>query len=194
MTGVVKKVLRLFPNPPTEINGERQKGNLFINALKQWTGKSSATVIFDSTVDEFTNHGLFNKIKGKHNVAFVGFTTEGDVFGGFYSVAVTNFYDFFHDPNLFAFSFESHGRCKTPQRFVVKQELRHLARVRFFKGDDFGQFVQFDGPGWFYFGNEKSRTYCHLLSAGFEGIKDTTLTGTTGVKYTCYRLIAILLE
>ena len=57
-----------------------------VNALKEWTGKSSSTIIFDSTIDEFTDQGLFERVKGKPNVAMVGTTTDGDVFGGFYTV------------------------------------------------------------------------------------------------------------
>ena len=60
-----------------------------ISALKEWTGKTKATILFDSTVDEFTDDGLFNKVRSKQNVALVGFTTDGDVCGVFYSVAVT---------------------------------------------------------------------------------------------------------
>ena len=81
-----------------------------VNALKEWTGKESATIIFDSTVDEFTTDGLFEKVKGKRNIAVVGFTTDGDVFGGFHNVAVTEQAFWFDDPNIFVFSFESHGR------------------------------------------------------------------------------------
>ena len=60
-----------------------------INALKEWTGKAKTTVVYDSTVDEVTHDRLFNTVKGKPNIAVIGFTTDGDVFGGFYSVAVT---------------------------------------------------------------------------------------------------------
>ena len=53
-----------------------------INHMMEWRGKASGEVVDDSTVDEFTGDGLFNKVKGKENVALVGFTTDGDVFGG----------------------------------------------------------------------------------------------------------------
>ena len=82
-----------------------------VEALKEWTGKSSATIIFDSVVDEFTDQGLFKKIKGKANIALVGFTADGDVFGSFYSLAVTEQDKWVYDRNMFVFSFESHGRC-----------------------------------------------------------------------------------
>ena len=81
-----------------------------IEALKEWTGKSEAKLVFDSTVDWITGNSLFEKIKNKPNVAFVCFTADGDVCGGFYSVAVTKLKEGFDDPNLFIFSFESHGR------------------------------------------------------------------------------------
>ena len=60
-----------------------------VNALKEWTGKTHGAVVYDSKVDPFTDDGLFERVKGKSNIALVGFTTEGDVFGGFHSVAVT---------------------------------------------------------------------------------------------------------
>ena len=74
-----------------------------VDALKVWTGKARATVIFDSTVDEFTHDRLFDKVMGKPNIALVGLTTEGDVFGGFYSRAVTEQSWLFNDPNMFIF-------------------------------------------------------------------------------------------
>ena len=82
MTSLVKKVVGWFSNPPTETNAENQRGKRSINALKEWTGKTTATVIFDSTVDEFTHNGIFNKVKGKPNVALVGFTTDRTCLAG----------------------------------------------------------------------------------------------------------------
>ena len=172
-----------------------------VNALKGWTGKTRATTIFDSTVDEFTHDGLFQKVKGKPNIAVVGFTTDGDVFGGFYSVAVTEQDEDFNDPNIFVFSFESHGRCMTPQRFVVKEELKKRALVYFYKNDSYG-FVDFgvDGVGGFTLGNEKSKSFCRDMSDAFEGLEDTTLTGQNNTYFHnppyhhFARLVAIQLE
>ena len=149
-----------------------------INVLKEWTGKARATVVFDSTVDEFTDNGIFNKVKGKPNIALVGFTTDGDVFGGFYSVAVDRQDRWFFDPNIFAFSFESHGRCMTPQRFFVKERRRKKAFVRFeiLNSNGFVRLAVF-GVGGFTLGNESSKSCCWDMSNAFEGIEDTTLTG-----------------
>ena len=149
-----------------------------VEQLKRWTGKARATIVFDTTVDLFTHDGLFNKVKGKQDVAVIGFTTDGDVFGGFYSVAATKQCQwFFWDPNIFVFSFESHGRCMTPQRFVPKEELKRRARVKFWKSNKSG-FVWFgvDLCGGFYLGHERSKSCCLNKSRAIEGLEDTTPT------------------
>ena len=168
-----------------------------INALKEWTGKARATIVFDSTVDEFTADGLFDKLKGKRNITIVGFTTDGDVFGGFYSIAVMQQDKGNVNLNVFVFSFESHGRCKTPQRFVLKEDMRKKAIVGFWRHNS-GGFVDFwvERPGHFWLGNEKSNSPCDKMSRAFEGLVDTTLTGKTSWSnpHHCNRLVAIQLE
>ena len=201
MTGLVKKVVRWYSDPPTEMNVERPMGKHSTKALKQWTRKASATIIYDSTVDEFTAECLFDKVKSKPNITLVGFTTDGVVFGVFFSVAVTKQERDFFDPSIFLFSFESHGRCVTPQRFVVKKEMKKKAFVNFWKSDNDRGFVliaMFGGSG-LYFGNESSKSYCRDLSDSFKGIEDTTLTEKNGTyrdgpfhHYT--RLVAVQLE
>ena len=42
--------------------------------LKRWTDKGKAHVVYDITVDEFTDQGLFNTLTMKPNVAIIGFT------------------------------------------------------------------------------------------------------------------------
>ena len=178
-----------------------------VKALKEWTGKANTTIIYDSTVDAFTLDGLFNKVKGKRNIAVIGFTTDGDVFGGFYSVAVMELDRESHDPNIFAFSFESHGRCKTPQRFYVKEGPKKDQRALtcFHKYNASG-FVEFSvsGCGSFWLGNERSRSNCQSMSRAFQGIQNTTLTGKSGSFnrgpfqrgpfHHCTRLVAIQLS
>ena len=171
-----------------------------INALKEWTGKAKTTVVYDSTVDEVTHDRLFNTVKGKPNIAVVGFTTEGDVFGGFYSVAVTKQMKTFFDRNIFVFSFESHGRCMTPQKFAAEKWYKKAANVVFWKNSSEG-FVQFgvDRVGYFFLGDEKSNSYCAYLSGAFEGLEDTTLSGqdtkyVTGPYHHCTRLVAVQLS
>ena len=166
----------------------------YANTLKEWTWRSTATVIYDSTVDEFTDECLFQAVKGRQDIAIVATTTDGDVFGGFYYMAVTRQDEWHYDVNMFIFSFESHGRCETPQMF---DETRGDAGVEFFKNDASGRFVEFYGGcgGRFSLGNEKSTTMCNNLSRGFKNIEDTTLTGTNHPeKFTCTRLVAIQFE
>ena len=172
-----------------------------VNALKEWTGKASATKLYDSMVDEFTLDRIFFKIKGKPNIAIVAFTTDGDVFGGFYSFAVTEQRKNFYDQTIFAFSFESHGRCATPQRFNVMDERKKWVNVFFYENGSDG-FVWFgvDFFGGFYLGNEKSNSYCFNMSSAFEGIENTTLTGQNNTDsenppyHHCTRLVAVQLR
>ena len=171
-----------------------------VEALKQWTGKGRATIVYDSKKDVFTAGGLFNNVKDKANIAVIGFTTDGDVFGGFYSRAVTEQEEKFYDPTIFAFSFESHGRCATPQKFVLKEEWKELVNVKFWKNDSRGFVIFWMDCRWgFFLGNESSKSNCWNLSSGLEGLADTTLTGKTGYFYDtqfyhCTRLVAIQLE
>ena len=176
-----------------------------VDALKRWTGKARATIVYDSTVDPFTGDGLFEKVKGKPNIAVVGFTTDGDVFGGYYSVAVTEQRKWFKDPDMFVFSFESRGRCATPQKFRVKEGwFKDWGIVMFWKNYHYG-FVWFGVlvaalQCGFWLGNEESDTNCFDMSYAFEGLKDTTLTGKDGswdkgpARHHCTRLVAVQLE
>ena len=110
-----------------------------VKSLKEWTGKASATVLGGNNKDTFTRDGLFEKNKSKSNVALVVFTTDGDVFGGFYSVAVTEQWENSSDRDIFVFSFESHGRLETQQRFVVKEDMKSNT-VRFLHERQLGMF------------------------------------------------------
>ena len=98
------------------------------NTLKQWTGKSTASVVYDSTVDECTDECIFQSIKGTPNVEIVAFTTEGDSLAG--SSVVTEQGKWF-DTEHVIFSFESHGWCETPERFDVKECGKGNATVKY---------------------------------------------------------------
>ena len=93
------------------------------------------------------------------------------MFGGFYSVAVTEQNDSFHDPTMFVFSFESHGRCKTPQRFPVKDGLKEKAHVCVRKNYSNGfVWIGVQMTGGFFLGNERSNSFCWDMSDAFEGL------------------------
>ena len=167
-----------------------------LDALRQWTGKATATILYDSDVDPFNPNALFNKVRDRPNIAVVAFTTDKNVFGGYYSVAVTEQNKDFYDRTLFVFSFESQGRCMTPQRFVAKRCFKDNAYVNFYR--DRNQFVYFGvaNMGGFSLGNMKSETLCSNLHKAFEGLDDTTLTGNTYEEsyksyHHCVRLVAL---
>ena len=173
-----------------------------VGLLKEWTGMTSAEVVYNSAVDEFTDDGLFEKVKGKPNIALIVFTSDEDVFGGFYSVAVTEQKKSFYDPNIFAFSLESSGRCITPQKFEVKDGVRDKANVFFYKDHLRKTFMTFwvYGVCGFHLGGQESNTRCWGLSRGFAGLSDTTLSGETNYddknpsSHHCRRLFAIQLS
>ena len=164
--------------------------------LRRWTGTHDAAVLFDSDRDEFTGRGFFAAVVARPNVAVVAFTTDGDVFGGFYSVPVMEENTAFPDASICAFSFESHGRCVTPKRFVVKKAKKNKARVVVSTTYPEG-FVSFHvGMSSFSIGNERSGSFCWSLSKAFETMQDTTLTGKRGVHawHRCVRVIAVQLH
>ena len=165
-----------------------------VSALKEWTGKTDVTLLFDSNVDEYTYEAFFASILERPNVAVIATSTKGDVFGGFYHPAITAVTKFNWDPNMFVFSFESRGRCQTPQRFVLKEYIKIKAQVVRLNKTPRGSFLRFDaGPGEFYIGKERSRVMCFNLSEGFEAIENTTLVGQGPNQY-CMRVIAVQLS
>ena len=68
---------------------------------------------------------------------------DGDVFGGFRSIAVTVQDKFGNDSNMFVFLFESHGRRMKPQRFVALEKRKEKAGVVFWKNKSRG-YIMFD--------------------------------------------------
>ena len=94
-----------------------------------------------------------------------------DVFGVFFSRPATEQRNDNKTPNTFNFSFESHGRCATPQRFDVKDE-RGQCLCWLFKNISARWFVQFNGGfGRFSVGYENSVTICNCLSLALRGLR-----------------------
>ena len=169
-----------------------------VDALKEWTGKDSVSCVYDSNVDAFTHDGLFEKIVNKPNIALVGFTADGDVFGAFHGPAATRFGRNVYDPSMFLFSFESHGRCPTPQRFFPQRCFQNVACVKYVRNCGCG-FVEFlSGPSRVWLGNGDMRTASTNAGFGFDGLSHTTLTGANHVDddefFLCVRVMAFQLE
>ena len=170
-----------------------------LETLTRWTGTTRAVILFDSDIGEFSTDAFFWCVRDTPSVVLVVFTADGDVFGVFFSRAVTTQNEVIKDPNIFFFSLESHGRCETPQRFVVRREFQRSVWVLFNEHDRWtGRFgeVGLVGYGCLFIGNERSETACCGLSRIVESIEDTTLTGwcageTDTHTYRCIRLIAV---
>ena len=176
-------------------------GNGF-ESLKEWTGKEKATLVYDSNFDSSSPVTLFEKVRGKPNVAIIVFVKEGDVFGAFYSIALTEKNKEYVDLNAFVFSFKSHGRCRVPQRFMVKEEKEEDTVVGFGDLEDAFYFVFGCSEGGFsVYGDEFiTRCNCRDASKVFEGITDTTLLGNDGSsednrrRNICTRVVAFAFE
>ena len=167
-----------------------------VRALMRWTSAHRAVVVYDSVAERFTAWSLFSKIRDRSNIAVVAFTADGDVFGGFYRVAVTEADEDVRDPNVFVFSFESRGRCATPQQFPTRHDKKRAMTVRFRTDGDDGLFSLCAGTGGVFLGTELSNSFCCGLSSVFEGVEDTTLTGASGQRkhgpfHRCLRLVAV---
>ena len=99
------------------------------------------------------------------------------------------------NPNTFNFSFESHRRCKTPQRFDVNEDGNGECNVTLFKNNSFGLFVVFSGGyGLSSTGDEKKETWSSWLSADFKNVSDTTVPGKNSEKLTSCGYVSIQLE
>ena len=114
-----------------------------LSALKPWTEKNHTAVVYDRAFDEFSADGLFDKIKGKENVAVVAWMTQGGVFGGVYHNAMTEINENKIVQDMFIFAFESRGRCQTAQQSRLRNALNDKAFVRFSNCDTDGSFVMF---------------------------------------------------
>ena len=164
-----------------------------INALRKWTGKKNVLVLYDSMADECSTYTFFDSIKGKEQIAVIGFTPEGDVLGYYCKACLLRQDTTIFDPDLFLFSFESRGRCKTPKRFLPKRGVKNDLGLGFsihWASDSFAN-VFVARCGSISFGNERLKDGCSGLSKAFKDMEDLTLTGN---QYPCYsRLIAVRL-
>ena len=168
-----------------------------VRVLTIWTGKNTARLLYDSTVDEFTADGFFEKVRCKPNIAVVGFTSRDDVFGAFHSVAVAERDREVKDPTVFVFSFESHGRCATPKMFTLNPVVKWKEAVCLCTGGRDGShgFLKVSNPQAgceVFLGTPKHQTCCHDTRKCFEGLDDTTLTRS--VFYRCTRVLAVQMD
>ena len=164
-----------------------------ISALKCWTVRASANIIYDSRVDPFTDQGLFDKVK-KSNVAVVYFTTEGTFLWILHRCCDTTKGKFLRREYVCLPVRVARAVCDTAavpcegeersSGCVVLQQQRRVV-------------CHFSSEADCSLGNEKSNTHCWNRSQGFDGIADNTLTGKPSGRpnyHHCIRLVAIQLD
>ena len=54
----------------------RKKKADWVEVLREWTGKGCAAIVFHSKRDQSAHVGLFEKVKGKPNIAVIGFSGD----------------------------------------------------------------------------------------------------------------------
>ena len=147
-----------------------------VKTLKEWAGKEHAEVVYDSAACDFS-HDAFNECFESPSNAVVGITEDGDVYGGFVSVAVDQVKTFTPDPGNFIFSLASHRRCPVPQRWVIKPEKQETAVALF---DDNTYFIRFGGAdkeGRMFFITGPNGSFCYNLRESYDGVGDLWLCG-----------------
>ena len=165
-----------------------------LKALKTWTCKSKATLVFDSDKDGWDKL-KFNEVMKSPSHAVIGFTDEGDVFGGYVSVPLTET-GFFRDDGQFAFSFFSHGRCAVPQRWMMKKNREYAGLDVYIWPTGDNDFIRFGcfGSGLFRFNSRKNGSDIFDPSDRFDGLGDTVLTGQNKADFTTTRLLVVRLK
>ncbi|KAL7722348.1 hypothetical protein QTN25_001091 [Entamoeba marina] len=96
-------------------NDKRIKNNeLYPNSLskiKEWSGKNSYSILFDSDVDGDGGDGVLReKVFGKSNLYFIHFDDNQNVFGGYVDKKIEITEGWIRDPKSFAFSLLRNGR------------------------------------------------------------------------------------
>ena len=198
MASLFRSLLKRFSKRVSAKRAVEPSATPNVDALKQWTGKANVTILYDSTVDEFTKQGLFDKVVEKPNIAIVPFTDEGDVFGVYSNVGARSEEVPFEDPDMFIFSFQSHWIWGTPKRFLATEEGRQDLFVLFLPDNSNGVFVQFashrrnDLLPLALLGHEKSRTRCDGVWYSEQHLRGYLHAEED--RFSCARVVAVQLE
>ena len=148
-----------------------------VKTLKEWAGKETAELVYDSAACGFS-HDAFNACFESPNNAVVAITEDGDVYGGFVSVAVNGIGGYVTDADHFIFSLASHRRCAVPQRWAIKSEKQATA-VKLFNTNA-SYFIRFGGgsdEGRLYLIPGRNESFCFNPSESYDGVGDLWLCG-----------------
>ena len=166
-----------------------------LKALKTWTCKSKATLVFDSDKDGWDKPKFHEAMKKPSN-AVIGITDKGDIFGGYVSVALTETGKWLPDDGQFAFSLFSHGRCDVPQRWMMKKDREGAGKdVAIWRpgNNDYITFGNFN-CGSLKLNIQTNESWIGNPSRWFNGLGDTVLTGENHAFFTTTRLLVVRFE
>ena len=163
------------------------------DALKVWTGKTNATIVYDSSSCEW-DHNKFNELLKTPSNAVIGITEDGDVFGGFVSVAIEKANHWLPDGSLFVFSLFCHWRCDVPQKWELLERRKNVTETVMIFDTTNSSFIRFGSFGFFFFGEGRNCSYIGRLDMCFEGSNSFAITGREDARFTTNRLLIIHLE
>ncbi|KAL7715878.1 TLDc domain-containing protein [Entamoeba marina] len=98
-----------------------------IDLLKQWSGKTNLSIIYDTDIDGGQSNEIFiNKVLNKSNLYFVTFDSTRNVFGGYINSTINVSDKWVHDPNAFVFSLIRNNKKKC-KRYNIKSNYSNYA-------------------------------------------------------------------
>ena len=162
--------------------------------LKEWTGKARSSVVYDSTVDEFTADRLFNKVGASKMWHSSGSQRTATCLGGS-SVLLWNNKASCSSSRT-CLSFRSIARAVRDSAAVRLEEEadEEGARRILEEQQQWAVFWFYGCEGWFYLGDDKSDTFGSQVSHCFVRTEDITLTGEVWGRFICCRLVSVQKE
>ena len=164
-------------------------------ALEGALGKHHGRFIYDSALEGLGHKELFAKVKNHENVAVMGVTPSGDVFGGFVATPIKKQNSSTFDKEMVTFSFVAHGKDTPEGQPIIKHATGNCDFVYFGKEKAFS-FVQFwlGGEGLVLGGEEAYHSFYNPSYVS----SPTTARGpdakTDSPYHHCTRLVAIQLS
>ena len=147
--------------------------------LKEWVGSTAYRIAFDSRSDGMHHPTFLGRVLNRPNLMFIVTTHARDVFGVFARAPVRTVDVPSEDNGLFLFSLYSHGRVPEPRRWFRKpgDPRRAVAVTLRVASSD----VWFEAGAYSVVrvSTGRERSFCCALSACYDQLGDTALTGST---------------
>ena len=147
--------------------------------LKEWVGSTAYRIAFDSRRDGMHHPTFLGRVLNRPNLMFLVTTHARDVFGLFSRAPVRTVDVPSEDTGFFLFSLYSHGRVPEPRRWFRKpgDPRRAVAVTLRVASSD----VWFEAGAYSVVrvATGRERSFCCALSACYDQLGDTALTGST---------------